>query len=256
MTLERDLRALAGGFPETPELAAARARGGAAASLRRRRRRRVAVLALALCLLVPATALGRLARPARPRARDLRPARRDGRARHAPARDRPRDRARLELGSRDLAGAGAHAISARRVAAPTALGAPDGIFEEHLRLGRRRHVRLRRGARSPARIGVAQARARERRARARSTRRSSARRSPRRRPDEPFDIDGEPALLLTGPPASADPVPRRGGGFEQTYTRLAGTTLLWQRRELLVRIEGDLPRAAPGCASRARLSTG
>ena len=33
------------------------------------------------------------------------------------------------------------------------------------------------------------------------------------------------------------------GGFDQTYARLAGTTLLWQRDAVLVRVEGELPRA-------------
>jgi hypothetical protein len=31
--------------------------------------------------------------------------------------------------------------------------------------------------------------------------------------------------------------------FDQTYTRLAGTTLLWQRDVTLVRVEGEIPRA-------------
>ena len=38
-------------------------------------------------------------------------------------------------------------------------------------------------------------------------------------------------------------LPRTGRRFDQTYTRLAGTTLLWQRDDLLIRVEGDLPRA-------------
>ena len=33
------------------------------------------------------------------------------------------------------------------------------------------------------------------------------------------------------------------GSFDQTYTRLAGTTLLWQRDAVLIRVEGELPRA-------------
>ena len=56
MTLERDLRALAAGFPDPPALVPGVSAGIARAS-RRRRRRRVAVLALALFLLVPATVL-------------------------------------------------------------------------------------------------------------------------------------------------------------------------------------------------------
>jgi hypothetical protein len=36
---------------------------------------------------------------------------------------------------------------------------------------------------------------------------------------------------------------RRGSRVDSTSTRLAGRTLLWQRRALLIRIEGDLPAA-------------
>ena len=36
---------------------------------------------------------------------------------------------------------------------------------------------------------------------------------------------------------------RAGSGFDQTFTRLSGTTLLWQRRVLLIRVEGNLSRA-------------
>ena len=56
MTLESDLRALAGGLPEPPDLRSRvlHAMGEASA---RRRRRRVVVLAFAVFLLAPATAL-------------------------------------------------------------------------------------------------------------------------------------------------------------------------------------------------------
>ena len=57
MTLERDLRALADGFPEPPALAPRVLAAAQRASANRRRRRRVALLAFALLLLVPATAL-------------------------------------------------------------------------------------------------------------------------------------------------------------------------------------------------------
>ena len=51
---------------------------------------------------------------------------------------------------------------------------------------------------------------------------------------------GAPAHRRTAP---VDHLPA-GSTIEPTSTRLAGTTLLWQRRALLVRVEGDLPRAA------------
>ena len=56
-------------------------------------------------------------------------------------------------------------------------------------------------------------------------------------------IDGEYALLLTGAPHMMVLFRAPGGGVDQTYTRLAGTTLLWQREAVLIRVEGELPRA-------------
>jgi hypothetical protein len=53
-------------------------------------------------------------------------------------------------------------------------------------------------------------------------------------------IDGRPALLVTGAPHILV-LFRRGDALDATYTRLAGSTLLWQRGNLLVRVEGDLP---------------
>ena len=55
-------------------------------------------------------------------------------------------------------------------------------------------------------------------------------------------IDGGPALLLTGAPHMMV-LFRARRRVDATYTRLAGTTLLWQRGDPLVRVEGDLPRA-------------
>ena len=65
--------------------------------------------------------------------------------------------------------------------------------------------------------------------------------SPTRR--EFLEIDGRLALLLTGAPHMMVLVRAPDGVVAQTYTRLAGTTLLWQRDETLIRVEGELPRA-------------
>ncbi len=59
----------------------------------------------------------------------------------------------------------------------------------------------------------------------------------------PLEIDGESALLLTGAPHMLVLFRSPDGGYDQTYTRLAGTTLLWQREDVLVRVEGELSRA-------------
>ena len=48
---------------------------------------------------------------------------------------------------------------------------------------------------------------------------------------------------------------RRAGTFDETHGRLAGTTLLWQRRALLIRIEGELSGARLLAIARS-LSTG
>jgi hypothetical protein len=47
----------------------------------------------------------------------------------------------------------------------------------------------------------------------------------------------------------------RAGTFDETHGRLAGTTLLWQRRGLLIRIEGELSGARLLAIARS-LSTG
>ena len=85
MTLERDLRALAAGFPEPPDAQRARARGCAGGVAAEARRRRVARARARALPARPGDRPGGLARPARPRARDLRAPQCDGRARHAPA---------------------------------------------------------------------------------------------------------------------------------------------------------------------------
>ena len=44
-------------------------------------------------------------------------------------------------------------------------------------------------------------------------------------------------------PPQNEPFAAINFSFHETYTRLVGTTLLWQRGPLLIRIEGSLPRA-------------
>ena len=225
MTLERDLRALADGFPEPPDLAPRVLAAAKRASGQRRRRRRIAVLAFALFLLVPATALA-VSGDLRDRVletfglRDVKitavtQAPR-ARPRRAPPAARPEDP--LAQARRDLGLA---------VSPPSALGAPDGIFEERLQSGvdvtflyEPRTVAERIGVRRRVLVSSCAGR---------SSRRSSARRSPPRRRRVPLEIDGGPALLLTGHPHIVVLFRAPGGGVDQTYTRLAGTTLLWQR---------------------------
>ncbi len=251
MTLERDLRALADGFPDPPALAPRRDGGRSRRRRRRRRRRRqVALLALALLLLVPATALAVSRRPARPRARVVRAAQRQDHVRHAGCPKPAPTRAacssargsRWQQARKDL---GACAAGHRR-----ALGTPDGIFEEQLQSGvditflyEPRTVAERIGVRKRVLVSVA--------ARRRSRRRSSARRShPRPRPRASRST-AAPALLLTGHPHLLVIFRRTGDGFDQTYTRLVGTTLLWQRGALLIRIEGEPASGAPAGRDRA-----
>jgi hypothetical protein len=238
MTLERDLRALADGFPEPPDLTRRVATGVRAASLRRRRRRRVAVLALALFLLVPATALA-VSSDLRDRVLDsfgLRDVKITTVTRLPEAGPEVRP---LLLGSR-ISLARARADLGADVGAPVVLGAPDGIFEERShpgvnvtwsydastvaeRLGPRKRVLVSivRGTIDKTILGKTVASATK---------------------AIPLRIDGEPALILTGHPHLLV-VLRSAGGVEQTYTRFAGTTLLWQRRDLLLRIEANLPQA-------------
>jgi hypothetical protein len=238
MTLEGDLRALADGFPEPPDLTQRVAIGVRAASLRRHRRRRVAVLALALFLLVPASALA-VSSDLRDRVLDtfgLRDVRITTVTRLPEAGPEVRP---LLLGS-SISLARARKDLGADVGAPGILGAPDGIFAEPLatgvdvtwsydastiadRLGRRKRVLVSivRGTIAKTILGKTVASATK---------------------TIPLRIDGEPALILTGHPHLLV-VFQSAGGLEQTYTRFAGTTLLWQRRDLLLRIEANLPRA-------------
>ena len=211
----------------------ARARGSV-----RRRRRRVAVLALALFLLVPATALA-VSSDLRDRVLDafgLRDVKITTVTR-LPAAD-PETRP-LELGTK-ISLAEARKELDLAVSPPTALGTPDGIYEEILRSGfnitfkyeaktvaerigvrRRVLVSIVRGTIDKTIIGKTIANATK---------------------AIPFDLDGDAALLLTGHPHLLV-VFRAAGGVDQTYTRFAGTTLLWQRRTVLIRVEGNLSRA-------------
>ena len=170
MTLERDLRALADGFPETPALAPRRARGrrgrplrgaGGGGASRCSRSRSF--------LLVPATALAVSPRPARSRARDVRAAQRPiERVTRLPD-PVAADARRLQLGSQGLAGAGAQRTSAPARAAHRARSArPTGSSRSRCRSGV--DVTFLYEPRTVAeRIGRAQARARERRCAGRST---------------------------------------------------------------------------------------
>ena len=237
MTLERDLGALAAGFPDPPDLTARVATGVRLASSRRRRRR-VAVLALALVLLVPATALA-VSSDLRNRVLDsfgLRDVKIITVTRLPEAGPEVRP---LQLGTR-ISAARARKIIGAGSGAPGILGAPDGIFEQPLstgvdvtwsydastiadRLGPRRRVLVSfvRGTIFKTILGKSV---------------PSATKTIR------FEIDGQPALLLTGHPHLLLQL-YGAGGLEQTFTRFAGTTLLWQRPALLIRIEANLPRS-------------
>jgi hypothetical protein len=237
MTLERDLRALADGFPETPALAPGIVAAVQRASARRRRRR-VALLALALFLLVPATALA-VSGDLRDRVLET------FGLRNVTITTVPRfpdvgpEARRLQLGSR-ISLARARKDLKASVRAPSVLGAPDGIFEEQLDSGvdvsflyEPRTVAERIGVRK--RVLVSLVRGRIDKTVLGKTIASATKATP-------FQIDGEPALLLSGHPHLLV-IFRAGGGLDQTYSRLVGATLLWQRGDLLVRVEGDLPQA-------------
>jgi hypothetical protein len=212
---------------------------GQRASTRRRSRRRVAVLALALVLLVPATALA-VSGDLRERVlrtfglRDVTITEVTRLPELGP------DARRLQLGP-EVSLARARRDLAAPVSAPGVLGAPDGIYALPLdsglevtflyepetvaaRIGVRRRVLVSvvRGTISKTVIGKTMAGATK---------------------ATPLDLDGDPALLLTGAPHMMVVYGRSDGGFGQTYTRLAGTTLLWQRGGLLIRIEGSLSRS-------------
>ena len=132
MTLERDLRALADGFPEAPALAPRVLAAAQRASANRRRRRRVALLALALFLLVPATALA-VSPDLRDRVLETFGLR-DVKIEASPGCRARRRCAPASSSARASRWQGAQRPEAR-VSPPSVLGAPDGIFEERLESG-------------------------------------------------------------------------------------------------------------------------
>lgn len=236
MTLERDLRALARSFPETPALAEGVLAAIGQASARRRRRRLTVVLACALLLLVPATAVA-VSPSLRDRVLDafgLRNVRIE-RVPHLPSV--ASDARELELGA-PVSLQRAQASLGVRIRPPSALGTPDGIFEDPLQGGvdvtflyQPRTVAARLGPQQRVLVSAVRGTLDSQvlgKTLAQATRVQRLR------------IDGGPALLVTGAPHIVV-LFRRGNALDATYTRLAGTTLLWQRGDLLVRVEGDLP---------------
>jgi hypothetical protein len=236
MTLERDLQRLARGFPDAPDLAP-----GVGPAVRRaatRRRRRIVVLALALLLAVPAAALA--VSPAL-RQRVLETFGLRGvtivRITHLPP-TRATAR-RLQIGPAVTLAAARAAIGAR-VDPPAALGTPDGIYAEHRATGavitllyEPRTVARRLGSRRRVLVSVL-----------RATIDSNLLRktiSQATRVDH-LKIQGGTALIVSGVPHLVVFFPS-GNGLIQLQSRLAGPTLVWQRQDLIVRVEGDLPNA-------------
>jgi hypothetical protein len=235
VTLERDLRALGDRLPEPPDLTSRVLTGMREASMRRQRRR-VAALAIAVLLVAPATALA-FSPDLRDRVLEtfgLRGVTVE-RVKHVPTVS-PAARS-LQLGSR-ISLTQARSLLQVRFHSPKALGAPDAIFEDDLQAGvdvtllyepgtvagrlgvkRRVLVSILRGTLDEQLLGKTIGFA------------TSVKR---------FRIAGGKALLLTGARHMLV-IFRRGNTVDSTSTRLAGTTLLWQRRALIVRIEGNLP---------------
>jgi hypothetical protein len=199
----------------------------------------VTLLALALFLLVPATALA-VSGDLRDRVLETFGLRDVEITAVTRLPELGADVRRLQLGPR-ISLEKARRDLARNVSPPSVLGAPDGIFEERLdsgvditfvyeprttadRIGERRRVLVSvvRGTIEKTIIG--------------KTLPSATRRTG-------FDLDGTPALLLTGAPHMMVLLRAPDGVSDQIYTRLAGTTLLWQREETLIRVEGELPRS-------------
>jgi hypothetical protein len=237
MTLERELRALAGALPDPPDLTA-RVLVAMREASDRRRRRRIAVLALAVFLLAPATALA-FSPDLRDRVLEtfgLRGVTVD-RVSHIPTVS-PAAR-NLQLGSRISLAEARRALEVR-FHSPKALGAPDAIFEEQLQAGvdvtllyEPATIEGRIGVRKRVLVSILRGTLDEQLLQKTIGTATTARR---------FRLDGGPALMLTGAPHTLV-VFRRGTRIDSTSTRLAGRTLLWQRRALIVRIEGDLPAA-------------
>jgi hypothetical protein len=235
MTLEQDLRGLAGAFPETPQLAPGVLRRMQRASARRTRRR-VLVLALALLVLVPASALAvspglrdRVLRTFGLRGVSVR------QVAHLPAVG-PEAR-RLQLGTRVSLRQAQTALGVP-VQPPSALGAPDGIFRQDLRPGtdvsllyEPATVAARQGVRERVLVSLLRGRLQDPLLQKTLSLATHVTR---------LRIDGGRALLITGPP-HLFLVFAHEGTVEQAPIRLAGSTLLWQRGPLILRVEGNLP---------------
>jgi hypothetical protein len=253
MTLERDLRALAAGFPEPPALAPGVSAAIVRAS-RRRRRRRVVVLALALFLLVPATVLA-VSPDLRQRVLEtfgLRNAKVEVVEQLPPAAPAvPGDVRGLQLGSLITLQQARNELRLH-IDPPTALGRPDAIYAGRLKTGTEvsllyepRTVAARLGVRTRVIVSVLRGTFNADFLGKMVTKDNRVTR---------LKIGSDDALLITGGPLHLVFF-RRAGAFDETRGRLAGTTLLWQRRALLVRIEGELSGARLLAIARS-LSTG
>jgi hypothetical protein len=169
---------------------------------------------------------------------------------HLPAVS-PATARRLELGA-PITLRRARAAVGAPVSPPSLLGKPDGIFEDPLQFGvdvtfvylpgtTAAHI----GARERVLVSVVRG-AIDKRFLGKMTGQATS--------VTPYTLEHEQALLITGAPHLLILI-RRGDGMNQTYTRQAGTTLLWQRGALLVRVEGDLPQVRLEAIARS-LSTG
>jgi hypothetical protein len=252
MTLERDLRALAAGFPDPPALAP-RVSAAIARASRRRRRRRVAVLALALFLLVPATVLA-VSPDLRHRVLEtfgLRNANVEVVEHLPPLPPAPPGVSGLQLGSLTTLQQARNELHLR-IKPPTALGRPDAIYSDQLKTGAEvsllyepRTVAARIGVRTRVLVSVLRGEFNEDFLGKMVSRDNRVTR---------LKIGSDDALLISGGPLHLVFF-RRAGTFDETRGRLAGTTLLWQRRALLIRIEGQLSGARLLAIARS-LSTG
>ena len=252
MTLERDLRALAAGFPDPPALVPGVSAGIARAS-RRRRRRRGAVLALSLFLLVPATVLA-VSPDLRHRVLEtfgLRNAKVEVVEQLPAVPPAAPGVSSLQLGSLTTLQEARNELRLR-IDPPTALGRPDAIYRDELKTGAEvtflyepRTVAARFGVRKRVLVSVLRGAFNPDFLGKMVTRQTKVTR---------LKIGSDDALLIFGGPLHYVFF-RRSGTFDETHGRLAGTTLLWQRGALLIRIEGELSGARLLAIARS-LSTG
>ena len=252
MTLERELRALGSGLPDPPALVPGVSAGIARAS-RRRRRRRVAALALALFLLVPATVLA-VSPDLRHRVLEtfgLRNAKVEVVEQLPPLPPAPPDVSGLELGSLTTLQQARNELHVR-INPPTALGRPDAVYSDQLKTGAEvsllyepSTVAARIGVRTRVLVSVLRGAFNTDFLGKMVTKDTKVTR---------LKIGGDDALLISGGPLHLVFF-QRAGTFDETHGRLAGTTLLWQRRALLIRIEGELSGARLLAIARS-LSTG